>query len=184
MNHAKRAVSSLAITATTVLLSASIAGCHHEAPQPTTPPPVTVAQTPPPPPPPPRERPHQVVTEEWVELPFRILYPLGGSRLDDEARALLREAHASVAHRTDIIRVSVEGHTDSRGMRETNERLGLERAQGVVDFLVGDLGMPRELFEVHSFGDTRPITSCTTAADCLQNRRVEFRILVRRTAAM
>jgi len=123
------------------------------------------------------------VEERWMHLPIRIQYPSGGSRLDDQARAMLREAHSSVAHRTDIIRVRVEGHADGGGSSEANERLGLERAQGVVDFLVGEMGLPRELFEVQSFGEERPLTSETDHRDRLVNRRVEFSILVRRQAA-
>jgi len=150
---------------------------------------------PPPPPPPPmvtaQPTPVQPVgqptyrptTEEWVQLPVRILYPSGGARLDDQARAMIREFHASLVNRTDIIRIRCEGHADDQGQAEANERLGLERAQGVVDFGVGELGLPRELFEVVSFGDTQPDTSNTTASDRLQNRRVEFSILVRRQAA-
>jgi len=141
---------------------------------------VTVTTPAPAPAPAPAPRP---TTEEWVNMPIKILYPSGGSRLDDQARAMLREVHASVAHRTDIVRVRVEGHADSRGSAALNEQLGLERAQGVVDFAVGELGMPRELFEVHSYGDTAPLTSDTTAADRVQNRRVEFKLLVRRQAA-
>jgi outer membrane protein OmpA-like peptidoglycan-associated protein len=180
LNRTSRPTIAILTIASMTLLMTSVVGCRHDvytAPPPVAAPPQVVVAPPP-------QRTHPVTTEEWVAVPIRILYPLGGSRLDDEARAMLREVHSSMASRTDIIRISVEGHTDSRGMRETNERLGIERAQGVVDFLVGDLGLPRELFEVHGFGDTRPITSCTTAADCLQNRRVEFRMLVRRTAAM
>ncbi len=155
---------------------------------------------PPIPPPPPRVPTPQVVvhtpapapvvqpvvrptTEEWVHLPVRVLYPSGGARLDDMARAIIREGYASLSHRTDIVRVRLEGHADGRGTEEQNRQLGLDRATGVMDMLVGELGMPRELFEVISFGDERPITSETTAADRVQNRRVEFSILVRRQAA-
>ena len=97
---------------------------------------------------------------------------------------MLREAHASIASRTDIVRVRVEGHADSRGTEEQNQRLSEERAAAVVDFLVGDLGLPRELFESVGYGSSRPLTSETTASDRVQNRRVEFSILVRRQAAM
>lgn len=156
-------------------------GCRHEEPAPPPPPPTPA---PAPAPAQPTGQPsYQPTTEEWVALPVKILYPSGGSRLDDQARAMLREFHASMVNRTDIVRVRVEGHADSRGSEEANRQLGLERAQGVVDFAVGDLGMPRELFEVHSYGDEAPITSDTSAADRVQNRRVEFKILVRRQAA-
>ena len=169
-------------TALFAALFALVLGCADDPPPP-----------PPPPPPQPQAQPapaqptsqptYRPTTEEWISLPVKILYPSGGSRLDDQARAMLRELHSSAVHRTDIVRVRVEGHADSRGSEEANRRLGMERAQGVVDFLVGELGMPRELFEVHSYGDEMPITSDTTAADRVQNRRVEFKALVRRQAA-
>jgi outer membrane protein OmpA-like peptidoglycan-associated protein len=166
-----------------------VVGCGGGQEQETTPPPEpappppqqTVA--PPPPQQPPGEPTYRPTTEEWVQLPVRILYPSGGSRLDDQARAVIREGHASMVHRTDIVRVRVEGHADGRGTTDANQQLGMERAQGVVDFMVGDLGMPRELFEVVSYGDERPLTSESSAPDRLQNRRVEFSILVRRQAA-
>jgi outer membrane protein OmpA-like peptidoglycan-associated protein len=174
MKSSKRfTVAGIAIACVAVLLALSL-GCA--------PPPAPL----PPPQPAPAPAPQPVArptTEEWVSLPVRILYPTGGARLDDQARAMCREGHASLAHRTDIVRVRVEGHADGRGSEAANHQLGLERAQGVVDFLVGDLGMPRELFEIVSYGDDHPITSDTTTADQVQNRRVEFSILVRRQAA-
>jgi outer membrane protein OmpA-like peptidoglycan-associated protein len=175
----------LALTGTTlvVLLAVAAIGCAPEpepAPPPPPPPPVVQTQ----PVQPAGQPSYQPTTEEWVSLPVRILYPSGGARLDDQARAVIREGHATLVNRTDIVRVRVEGHADGQGTEEANQRLGMERAQGVVDFLVGDLGMPRELFEVVSYGDTRPLTSETTPTDRVQNRRVEFSILVRRQAAM
>ena len=185
MHSSRTKTFTIATAAAVVLLLPAVSGCHRAATPPVTPPtPRVVVPVVRRAPPPPRTGPsHQVVTNEWVAMPVRILFPRGGSRLDDMSRAMLRELHATASHRTDIVRISVEGHADSRGSEQANERLGMERAQGVVDFLVGELGMPRELFEVHTFGDDRPLTSCTNAADCLQNRRVEFRILVRRTSA-
>jgi outer membrane protein OmpA-like peptidoglycan-associated protein len=163
----------------TLIVAVGLALCLGCAPEPPPPPPPTpapvVAQ--------PVQPSYQPTTEEWVHLPVRILYPSGGARLDDQARAMIREFHASLVNRTDIIRIRCEGHADDQGRSEDNMRLGMERAQGVVDFAVGELGLPRELFEVTSFGDTQPDTSNTTAADRLQNRRVEFSILVRRQAA-
>jgi OOP family OmpA-OmpF porin len=169
-------------TVVAALLVFAALGCAEDPPPPPpipTPPPIVTA-APAPAPVAPIVRP---TTEEWVHLPVRVLYPSGGARLDDQARALIREGYASLAHRTDIVRIRLEGHADGRGSEEANHQLGLERAQGVLDFLVGEMGMPRELFELVSYGDDQPITSDTTAADRVQNRRVEFSILVRRQAA-
>jgi len=170
-------------TAVMAVLLVAVLGCNNDPPPPPPPPPMPVATAPAPAPTPAPQPVARPTTEEWVQLPVRVLYPSGGSRLDEQARAMIREGYASLAHRTYIIRIRVEGHADGRGSPEANHQLALERAQGVVDFLVGELGMPRELFELHSYGDERPLTSETTAADRVQNRRVEFSILVRRQAA-
>lgn len=119
-------------------------------------------------------------TEEWVSVPVRIQYPEGGTKTDAQAEAVLRELKASLAGRGDIVGVSVEGHADSETTSAGNQQLGRERAQTVVDHLVDDLGMSRDMFKVQSHGDSRPITSDTAAADRTQNRRVEVKVLVRR----
>jgi OOP family OmpA-OmpF porin len=178
----KRVLTWLGMIALALVLSAAI-GCRRDPPPPPPPPPPQPVVVNTPPPQPVAAPTHYPTTEEWVQLPMRLLYPTGGSYLSEENRAILREAHASVAHRTDIIRIRVEGHTDSRGDEAGNQRLSEERAQAVVDFLTGELGLPRELFETVGYGDTRPITSETSAGDRVQNRRVEFSILVRRVAA-
>jgi outer membrane protein OmpA-like peptidoglycan-associated protein len=173
----------LLLTALGALTTLGCGASQEPPPPPPPPPPPAVTSTPATTTPPPRTT-SLPTTEEWIQLPVRIEYPSGGSRLDDQARAMIREGYASMAHRTDIIRIRVEGHADGRGSAASNQQLGLERAQGVVDFLVGELGMPRELFELVSYGDTRPLTSETTSGDRVINRRVEFSLLVRRQAAM
>lgn len=172
----------IAFTLALALVALGVSGCGGRQEQATTP--VVTEPTPAPVVHHTTTQPTPVYHEEWVRLNgVRILYPQGGSRLDDQARALLREAHASFVHRTDIVRVRVEGHSDTQGTRDANQRLGLERAQGVVDFLVGDLGLPRELFEVQSMGEDRPLVTEGDATHRVQNRRVEFSLLVRRQSA-
>lgn len=121
------------------------------------------------------------VTEEWMHLNVRILFPTGGSVLDEEAQRLLQEAVMTLRGRTDIRRIRVEGHTDSRGPDASNSQLALQRAQAVVQYLVG-LGVPESMLEAQGYGSERPVTSDATAMDREQNRRVEFSILVCRPA--
>lgn len=65
-------------------------------------------------------------TEEWVHLPIRIIFEARSYELDDEDNALLREAHAALERRTDVLRVRVEGFVDSTG--EPDCGLSLSRA--------------------------------------------------------
>jgi outer membrane protein OmpA-like peptidoglycan-associated protein len=119
-------------------------------------------------------------SEEWVQMPVRVLFPGGGERLDAEGQAMVDELRTALENRTDVVRVRVEGHADERGSSEANRRVARERAEAVVDHMVRELGMPREMFEIESYGDERPLTSETASADRTQNRRVEFSLLVRR----
>lgn len=158
-----------------VVLAISAVGCRPPPPPAPTPQPTPVAQ--------PTRPAYQPTTEEWVHMPTRINYERGSSRLTDPHRAMLNEAHASMTARTDIVRVRIEGHADDGGSQERNNLLANERAMGVMDYLTGHLNMPRELFEVQSYGNDQPLTSGTTGADDAVNRRVEFTILVRRQAS-
>lgn len=117
--------------------------------------------------------------EEWVHVPVRLLFAEGSSSVDDMARTLLREMHASLAHRTDIVQIQVEGHTNPSSSEANNSQLALNRARNVVAFMVNELGMAREQIKVVSYGSTRPVTQ--DHAHSVQNRRVEFSILVRRS---
>ncbi len=65
----------------------------------------------------------------------------------------------------------VEGHTDSIGSTEYNERLSLKRAEAVRDFLVSRHGIDTSRFELKAMGESVPAQSNTTAEGRRLNRR-------------
>ncbi len=71
------------------------------------------------------------------------------------------------------LKLSVEGHTDSVGGDEYNQRLSEERAQAVRDYLVVQ-GVPSTAVTSRGFGKTQPVASNDNAAGRQQNRRVEL----------
>ncbi len=71
------------------------------------------------------------------------------------------------------LRVEVEGHTDSVGGDEYNQRLSEQRAAAVRDYLVQQ-GVPLNSLTSRGFGKTQPVASNETAAGRQQNRRVEL----------
>lgn len=71
----------------------------------------------------------------------------------------------------DIDWARLDGHTDSYGAREYNQRLSLLRAESVAEVLV-DTGMPRQNLEVRGLADTKPVASNRTREGRAQNRRV------------
>jgi hypothetical protein len=111
---------------------------------------------------------------EWVHLPMSVVAPTsGGVELDEPSRAMLRELAESVASRSDAGTIRIEAHDDGPDATET----GRARAEAAVDYLVSELGVPRERIVVESYGNTMPLTSETTAADRALNRRLEFSVL-------
>lgn len=74
-----------------------------------------------------------------------------------------------------VRKIYVDGHTDSRGTREDNLLLAEQRAQEVVDLLVG-YGVPESVLVKRWHGERYPVASNGTAEGRSQNRRVTIRL--------
>ena len=71
------------------------------------------------------------------------------------------------------LRLDVEGHTDSVGGDDYNQRLSEQRGGAVRDYLIQQ-GMQAGSVTAKGFGKTQPAASNDTAAGRQQNRRVEL----------
>ena len=71
------------------------------------------------------------------------------------------------------LRLEVEGHTDSVGGDEYNQRLSENRATAVRDYLVRQ-GVSSSNVTARGFGKSMPVVSNDTASGRQQNRRVEL----------
>ena len=71
------------------------------------------------------------------------------------------------------LKLQVEGHTDSVGSDEFNQRLSEQRAGVVRDYLVAQ-GVSSDAVTAAGFGKTRPVASNDTLEGRQQNRRVEI----------
>lgn len=72
-------------------------------------------------------------------------------------------------------RIVIEGHSDLRGNAEVNDRIALERAEEVREYLTS-IGIPAELLVVRSAGARRPLIARRSEAAGRVNRRVELRL--------
>lgn len=105
-----------------------------------------------------------------VNLPD-VLFEFGKSNLTSEARNTTRNI-------SDVLRsvsgrdVYVEGHTDSVGSDEFNQRLSERRALAVADQLSAS-GVAKQSIFVRGFGKREPIASNATSSGRQRNRRVE-----------
>lgn len=69
--------------------------------------------------------------------------------------------------------IEVEGHTDSVGSDEYNQKLSEQRGGSVREFLITQ-GLPADILTAKGFGKTLPVATNDTAAGRQQNRRVEL----------
>ena len=72
--------------------------------------------------------------------------------------------------------VEIDGHTDSDGTDEANQKLSQDRAESVRTYLISK-GIPENRVVAKGFGESRPIATNDTPEGKQQNRRVEFVIL-------
>jgi outer membrane protein OmpA-like peptidoglycan-associated protein len=73
---------------------------------------------------------------------------------------------------TDLV---IEGHTDSTGKKERNQKLSMERAEAVTAFLESQ-GVERPRLTARGFADEQPVGDNATEAGRQANRRVQIQI--------
>jgi len=101
-----------------------------------------------------------------------VLFDTGKFTLKPGAREkLARISGIVLAHPG--LKLEVEGHTDSVGSDELNQKLSEQRADSVREFLVQQ-GVNSNIITARGLGKTQPVASNDTAAGRQQNRRVEM----------
>ena len=74
-------------------------------------------------------------------------------------------------------RFVIEGHTDSLGTKETNDKVGFARAFAVRAYLNQRYEIPRDAMKIVSYGSDRPIADNGTPEGRALNRRVVIKVL-------
>lgn len=92
------------------------------------------------------------------------LMPIARTKLDDVAKALQDQGYK---------KITVEGHTDSRGSDSVNLELSRLRAEAVRSHLVSR-GIKSDLISAVGIGEARPVASNDSAEGRANNRRVEI----------
>lgn len=105
-----------------------------------------------------------------VNLPD-VLFAFDSATLTASARRTVQEI-TSVAREYTDRRIAIEGHTDSVGTVQYNQRLSEDRAHSVAAELNAS-GLPRSRLSVRGYGELRPIASNASASGRQRNRRVE-----------
>jgi outer membrane protein OmpA-like peptidoglycan-associated protein len=101
-----------------------------------------------------------------------VLFDTGKYTLRPVAREKLAKVAGIIAGHPGL-RLDVEGHTDSVGGDDYNQRLSEQRGAAVRDYLTRQ-GMATSSITAKGFGKTQPVASNDTAQGRQQNRRVEM----------
>jgi peptidoglycan-associated lipoprotein len=104
-------------------------------------------------------------------------FKFGKTALPDEAKAKLDELIAQMKQDPKNIYLEIEGHTDNVGTAETNEKIGLARAEAVKRYLYEQYQIPLHKMNVISYGKDKPIAPNKTKEGRAQNRRVVIKVL-------
>lgn len=112
------------------------------------------------------------VDEDTLLVRFNsdVLFAINSYSLNRDAKDALTEA-AGVLSQYPKTAVIVQGHTDSTGSSEHNQRLSEDRAQSVLNYLSGR-GVDRARLVAVGYGEDVPVASNATAAGRTKNRRV------------
>jgi outer membrane protein OmpA-like peptidoglycan-associated protein len=100
------------------------------------------------------------------------LFKTGSSELTPTVREKLAKI-AGIVSSHPSLKLDVEGHTDSIGGDEQNQRLSEKRAQSAREFLISQ-GVPSGSITSRGFGKTSPVESNETSQGRQKNRRVEM----------
>jgi outer membrane protein OmpA-like peptidoglycan-associated protein len=99
------------------------------------------------------------------------------AELPDEVKARLDELIAQLEADPKGAYFEIEGHTDSTGPREVNEKIGLERAEAVKRYLYEHHQIPLHKMNVISYGEDKPVAPNNTKDGRARNRRVVIRVM-------
>jgi peptidoglycan-associated lipoprotein len=129
-----------------------------------------------------------VKAEEVEKRSARLLYEVvlsedqgsfkfGQAGLPDEAKTRIDQLISQLKADPRGAYVEIEGHTDNTGDKETNDRLGLQRAETVKRYLYESHQVPLHKINVISYGEEKPVAPNKDRAGRAQNRRVVIKIL-------
>lgn len=116
------------------------------------------------------------ITEEkelTVEL-SNVFFDYGSAQLLEESQPELLRL-ATIIKEKGYAKILISGHTDDVGSDSFNDRLSLQRANSVKNYLI-TLGLSREILQAKGFGKRKPRSFEKTEEANAENRRVEVTI--------
>ncbi|MEZ4316785.1 MAG: OmpA family protein [Myxococcota bacterium] len=110
---------------------------------------------------------------ERIIINESVYFELNKATIKEESFPLLDEVSAVIKDHPELLKIRIEGHTDSRGSASANKLLSQKRAESVRDYMVGK-GVAVERLEAVGFGEEKPLDKANNEAAWTKNRRVDF----------
>jgi peptidoglycan-associated lipoprotein len=104
-------------------------------------------------------------------------FKFGQTELPEEAKARLAQVVEQLKGESKNVFIEIEGHTDNAGDAQTNQRLGLQRAEATKRYLYEQLQVPLHKINVISYGEDKPVAPNRNRDGRAQNRRVVVKVL-------
>jgi outer membrane protein OmpA-like peptidoglycan-associated protein len=124
-------------------------------------------------------RPTQVeLTVEKIEIKGEVYFDTAKATIKPESFPLLDEVAQVMKDHPELLKLRIEGHTDSRGGDAYNLQLSKDRAASVLQYLV-EHGVEAGRLESEGYGETKPLDKRENEAAWSKNRRVDFFIAER-----
>lgn len=101
-----------------------------------------------------------------------IRFDIGKATLRPESMGVLNEIYKMLNEHPEVA-VSIEGHTDSDGDFDHNQKLSEDRAKTVMNQLIS-MGINAGKVSYKGFGESKPVDTNDTPEGKASNRRVEF----------
>lgn len=114
-----------------------------------------------------------VGTAERIVLDNSVLFGFDEAELSEDARQVLDDLAERIAT-TDVSRLEIEGHTDSRGPAGYNRDLSEQRANAVKAHFETRDSLEGVTLDIRAVGETEPVASNDTEQGRRTNRRVEI----------
>mgnify|MGYP005725458101 CR=1 FL=1 len=113
---------------------------------------------------------------EGIKITFDsgILFDVNKAELKSVSQENLSNL-ATILNKYEDTNILLEGHTDSQGGEDYNQKLSEQRAASVMKHLAGE-GVINGRVSTTGYGETQPVADNETAAGRQQNRRVEVAI--------
>ncbi len=102
-----------------------------------------------------------------------LTFDSGQSEIKQESFGLLAKVEKAI----DLFprsELTIEGHTDSHGGDELNQKLSQDRAASVQQYMINAMRIPSYRLIATGFGETNPVANNETAAGRARNRRIDI----------